>query len=68
MTTGINGKPPPPTTKAAIFYQGGYPSQVLLNATGYGTNEKWQLLERQLRHSPIASTFLPNLTVLEFQM
>ncbi|KAA6411918.1 MAG: duf1446 domain-containing protein [Lasallia pustulata] len=68
QVSGIIGKPPPPTTKAAIFYQGGYQSQILLNAAGYGTNEKWQLLERQIRRSPKASKFLPELDVLEFQI
>ncbi|MCJ1304091.1 hypothetical protein MMC08_006903 [Hypocenomyce scalaris] len=66
--SGIVGKPPPPTTKAAIFYRGGYQSQLLLNATGYGTNEKWQVLERQVRQSPKASKIMPDLDVLEFQM
>lgn len=62
------GKPPPPTTKLAIFYRGGYQSQILFNATGYGTNEKWQLLEKQIRQSRKASKFIPDLDVLEFQM
>lgn len=48
--SGITGKAPPPTTKAAIFYRGGYQCSLLLNATGYGTEQKWRLLETQLRN------------------
>jgi hypothetical protein len=48
--SGVRGHPPPPTTKLAIFYRGGFESQLLLNATGYATAEKWQLYEKQLRY------------------
>jgi hypothetical protein len=47
--SNIRGSPPPPTTKLAIFYNGGYEAQLLLNATGYATAEKWKLFEMQLR-------------------
>lgn len=64
--SGIRGSPPPSTTKLAVFYHGGYEAQLLLNATGYATAKKWDLLEKQIRH------FLPenvknNLETLEFQ-
>ncbi|KAJ5628520.1 hypothetical protein N7490_010748 [Penicillium lividum] len=64
--SGIRGSPPPSTTKFAVFYQGGYEAQILMNATGYATSEKWDLLEKQIRH------FLPDeakheLETLEFQ-
>ncbi|GLA30610.1 hypothetical protein ACMYSQ_007764 [Aspergillus niger] len=64
--SGIRGSPPPPTTKLAVFYPGGYEAQLLLNATGYATDKKWDLFERQIRH------FLPeevkqSLETLEFQ-
>ncbi|GFN15020.1 acyclic terpene utilization AtuA family protein [Aspergillus tubingensis] len=64
--SGIRGSPPPPTTKLAVFYRGGYEAQLLLNATGYATDKKWDLFERQMRH------FLPEevkkgLETLEFQ-
>ncbi|KAJ5933557.1 hypothetical protein N7454_005886 [Penicillium verhagenii] len=64
--SGIRGSPPPSTTKFAVFYQGGYEAQILMNATGYATTEKWDLLEKQVRH------FLPDeakneLETLEFQ-
>ncbi|KJK67400.1 Protein of unknown function DUF1446 [Aspergillus parasiticus SU-1] len=64
--SGITGSPPPPTTKLAVFYPGGYEAELLLNATGYATTQKWDLLEKQIRH------FLPedavnDLETLEFQ-
>ena len=49
--SGVKGHPPPPTTKLAIIYRGGFESQLLLNATGYATAEKWQLYEKQLRYA-----------------
>ncbi|KMU91033.1 hypothetical protein CIHG_08969 [Coccidioides immitis H538.4] len=45
--SGLKGAPPPPTTKLAIFYRGGYEGQLLVNATGYGTDKKWELFEKQ---------------------
>ncbi|OBT57060.1 hypothetical protein VE04_02366 [Pseudogymnoascus sp. 24MN13] len=65
---GITGRPPPPTTKAAIFYRGGYQSQLLLNATGYGTEKKWQLLEAQLRRNLQNAGIEKDLSLLEFQI
>ncbi|TVY47377.1 hypothetical protein LOCC1_G007025 [Lachnellula occidentalis] len=62
---GIRGKPPPPTTKFAIFYRGGYECQLLLNATGYATAQKWDLLERQLRE--ILGESVKDFETLEFQ-
>ncbi|KAL4754595.1 hypothetical protein BDW72DRAFT_114779 [Aspergillus terricola var. indicus] len=64
--SGIKGTAPPPTTKLAVFYQGGYEAEILLNATGYATSKKWDLLEKQIRY------FLPDsvhkeLETLEFQ-
>ncbi|KAJ5739870.1 DUF1446 domain-containing protein [Penicillium manginii] len=66
LISGIRGSPPPPTTKCAIFYQGGYEAQLLLNATGYGTSKKWDLLEKQLRHF-IPADIMKDLETLEFQ-
>lgn len=63
---GVRGYPPPPTTKLAIFYPGGYESQILLNATGYGTDAKWELIERQFRHF-LPSDVLKALDTFEFQ-
>ncbi|KAL2850618.1 hypothetical protein BJY01DRAFT_209965 [Aspergillus pseudoustus] len=64
--SGIKGSPPPPTTKLAVFYTGGYEAEILLNATGYGTSHKWDLVERQIRHF-LPETALRQLETLEFQ-
>jgi hypothetical protein len=48
--SGIKGSPPPPTTKLAIFYHGGYAIDFTCNATGYATAAKWKLFESQARH------------------
>ena len=66
LVYGIRGSPPPPTTKCAVFYQGGYEAQLLLNATGYATSKKWDLLEMQLRHF-IPEEAMDDLETLEFQ-
>jgi hypothetical protein len=65
---GIKGAPPPPTTKAAIFYRGGYQSQLVLNAAGYGTDQKWKLLETQVRNGIKQSGLDNKLALLDFQM
>ncbi|PLB47444.1 DUF1446 domain-containing protein [Aspergillus steynii IBT 23096] len=64
--SGITGSPPPPTTKLAVFYHGGYEAELLLNATGYATSKKWDLLERQIRHF-IPQDVQKELETLEFQ-
>ncbi|KAG2412980.1 hypothetical protein HFD88_010539 [Aspergillus terreus] len=64
--SGVTGSPPPPTTKLAVFYQGGYEAELLLNATGYATSKKWDLIEKQLRHF-IPNDVLDDLETLEFQ-
>ncbi|KAL3458245.1 hypothetical protein BJX64DRAFT_267081 [Aspergillus heterothallicus] len=64
--SGIKGSPPPPTTKLAVFYTGGYEAEILINATGYGTKQKWDLVERQIRHF-LPETALRQLETLEFQ-
>ncbi|KAJ5348356.1 uncharacterized protein MYU51_015169 [Penicillium brevicompactum] len=63
---GIRGYAPPPTTKLAVFYPGGFESQLLLNATGYATSQKWDLIEKQLRHF-IPDEALARIDTLEFQ-
>jgi hypothetical protein len=47
--SGIKGFPPPATTKLATFYKGGYQAEILLNATGYATEWKWDYQEMQVR-------------------
>ncbi|KAM3553463.1 hypothetical protein MY1884_006661 [Beauveria asiatica] len=64
--SGIRGAPPPDTTKLAIFYKGGYESQFLINATGYAIDEKFAVLEQQVR-SRISREALSRFDTLEFQ-
>ncbi|KAL4894863.1 DUF1446 domain-containing protein [Aspergillus ambiguus] len=64
--SGITGSPPPPTTKLAVFYRGGYEAELLLNATGYATSRKWDLIEKQLRHF-VPKEVLDDLETFEFQ-
>ncbi|KAJ5170499.1 uncharacterized protein N7500_003282 [Penicillium coprophilum] len=63
---GIRGYAPPPTTKLAVFYPGGFEAQILLNATGYATSKKWDLIEKQLRHF-IEKESIDQIDTLEFQ-
>ncbi|KAF2808386.1 DUF1446-domain-containing protein [Mytilinidion resinicola] len=63
--SGIRGAPPPPTTKLAIFYRAGYQSELLLNATGYATKEKWDLYERMLRFGLKRRGILDKFDILE---
>lgn len=64
---GIKGAPPPPTTKLAIFYSAGYQSEIVVNATGYGTSEKFDLWERMIRFGLKRQGILDKFDVLEFQ-
>jgi hypothetical protein len=65
--SGIRGAPPPPTTKVTIFYRGGFQSQTLVNAAGYGTSQKWALMEAQIRRKLQKSGVDKELSILEFQ-
>ncbi|RDA95715.1 hypothetical protein CP533_1125 [Ophiocordyceps camponoti-saundersi (nom. inval.)] len=65
--SGVKGFPPPPTTKLAIFYRGGYQLEILLNATGYGTDHKWAIQEAQVRSKLREWGTLDKLDILEFQ-
>ncbi|KAK7419182.1 hypothetical protein QQX98_003522 [Neonectria punicea] len=64
--SGIKGLPPPPTTKLAVFYTGGYECQLLLNVAGYAWKEKCNLFETQVRLQ-VGEETLKKLDVLEFQ-
>ncbi|KAF2628900.1 DUF1446-domain-containing protein [Macroventuria anomochaeta] len=64
---GIKGAPPPPTTKLAVFYRAGYQSEIVVNATGYGTAEKFDLYERMLKFGLKRLGILDKFDVLEFQ-
>lgn len=52
----------------AIFYRGGFQCQLLLNGTGYGTKEKWTLLEKQIRRDLGNKGFLDKFVDLQFQV
>lgn len=64
---GIKGAPPPPTTKLAVFYRAGYQSEIVVNATGYGTSSKFELFERMLKFGLKRLGILDKFDVLEFQ-
>ncbi|KAJ4407798.1 hypothetical protein N0V91_003768 [Didymella pomorum] len=64
---GIKGAPPPPTTKLAVFYHAGYQSEIVVNATGYGTSSKFELFERMLKFGLKRLGILDEFDVLEFQ-
>jgi len=66
--SGIKGAPPPPTTKLAIFYRGGFQSELLLNATGYATQQKWELWEKIIRYTLREKGIEDKFDILEFQM
>ncbi|KAB2578049.1 hypothetical protein BFW01_g9377 [Lasiodiplodia theobromae] len=66
--SGIRGAPPPPTTKLAIFYRGGYQSEILINACGYATAEKFKLYEKVIRNGLRKHGVLDQFDALEFQV
>ncbi|KAL3417209.1 duf1446 domain-containing protein [Phlyctema vagabunda] len=68
QVSGITGRPPPPTTKVTIFYPGGFQSQILMNATGYDTAQKWTLFEAQMRRKLKESKTEEQISLLEFQI
>ena len=65
--SGVKGAPPPPTTKLAVFYKGGYQAEILLNATGYATKKKFELQEAQLRSKLKEWGVLDQFDILDFQ-
>lgn len=65
--SGARGGPPPSTTKLAVFYQAGFQSEILLNASGYATDHKWDIQEEQVRERLRKQNQLDQLDVLEFQ-
>ncbi|KAI1607946.1 hypothetical protein EDD36DRAFT_483399 [Exophiala viscosa] len=64
---GVRGLPPPPTTKFAVFYQGGYQCEITINATGYATSRKYDLFEAQMESKLEELGVLDKLDVFEFQ-
>nr|UWK20094.1 duf1446 domain containing protein [Trichoderma rubi] len=67
LVSGVKGYPPPPTTKLAIFYKGGFQCEHLVNASGYATDHKWDVQELQLKDTLQEWGILDKLDVLEFQ-
>ncbi|KAK4503403.1 hypothetical protein PRZ48_004318 [Zasmidium cellare] len=65
--SGIKGYPPPPTTKLAIFYKGGWQCELLLNASGYATAKKFALQEAQLKTKLKDWGVLDKFDILDFQ-
>lgn len=66
--SNIKGRPPPPTTKMAIFFQGGYEAQNLANFAGYASRRKYKLYEAQIRARLDARGLTKQFDILEFQM
>lgn len=66
--SGIVGRPPPPTTKLAIYYKGGFESQNLSNAAGYATRKKYILYEKQIRARLAEQGMSNDFSILEFQV
>nr|UWK20192.1 du1446 domain containing protein [Trichoderma psychrophilum] len=64
---GVKGHPPPPTTKLAVFYRGGYQCELLVNACGNAIDHKWDIQELQLRDTLQELGILDKLDVLDFQ-
>jgi hypothetical protein len=65
--SGVRGLPPPPTTKLAVFYRGGYRLEIPINATGYATEHKWAIQEAQIRGTLKKWGVLDKVDVLDFQ-
>lgn len=66
--SNIKGKPPPPTTKLAIFFQGGYEAQSLANFAGYSSRRKYKLYETQIRRRLEEMGMSDAFDILEFQV
>ena len=66
--SGIKGRPPPPTTKLAVFFQGGYEAQNLANFAGYASRRKHKLYETQIRARLDERGLTKQFDILEFQM
>lgn len=65
--SGIRGVPPPPTTKLAIFHKAGFESQILLNANGYGVQQKFKLFKRQIEFGVEKNKLREHLDVLRIE-
>ncbi|KAK6386254.1 hypothetical protein LTS17_001829 [Exophiala oligosperma] len=65
--SGIKGHPPPPTTKLAVFYKGGYQGEIHMHAVGYATLRKYELAEAQLRRQLEETGLMEEIEELDFQ-
>ncbi|KAK4551373.1 hypothetical protein LTR86_011214 [Recurvomyces mirabilis] len=65
--SGIQGRPPPPTTKLAVFFKGGYEAQNLANFAGYSSRRKHKLYETQIRARLDEMGLTKQFDILEFQ-
>jgi hypothetical protein len=66
--SGVKGRPPPPTTKLAVFFQGGYEAQNLANFAGYSSRRKYKLYETQIRGRLEEMGLTKAFDILEFQV
>ncbi|KAI0205968.1 DUF1446-domain-containing protein [Astrocystis sublimbata] len=67
LVSGAKGYPPPPTTKLAVFYRGGWQGEHTINATGYATIYKYDFQETQLRTQLEEWGVMKDIDLLEFQ-
>jgi len=65
---GARGGPPPPTTKLAVFYRGGFESQMLFNFAGYAVEHKFELWKQQTQLALKKNGAYDQLDILEFQL
>ena len=66
--SGVKDRPPPPTTKLAVFFQGGYEAQNLANFAGYASRRKYKLYETQIRARLEEMGLAKSFDILEFQV
>lgn len=69
FVSGTKGLPPPPTTKLAVFYKGGYQCEVLMAATGTpkSIERKYDIYEYQLKERLRSIGKLDDYEILDFQ-
>lgn len=67
---GVKGSPPPPTTKLAIFYDGGYQMEVYMAATGTAeeVEKKFALHKAQVEWAINRRKIRDQIDILDFQL
>lgn len=68
LVRGVKGRPPPPTTKLAIFYVGGYQIELTANATGRNARAKYDFMKAQLDYGIKQRGLDKLLDIFEFQI